>query len=70
MGLKDKTRQELEQRVKEIDNIIAQKGVGSRQLGRAVRVQRNLNLALLLGTVAVVIGLTSWLVSRSGEEDY
>ena len=60
MDLKEKTRKELEGRVKRLENIIAKKGVGSEYLEKAERVQRNLNLALILGSTAVVLGLTAW----------
>ena len=60
MDIKEKTRKELEDRVKRLENLIAKKGVGSEYLGKAERVQRNLNIALILGTTAVVVGITAW----------
>lgn len=60
MDIKEKTRKELNERVKKLEDIIAKKGVGSEYLGKAERVQRNLNLALILGSTAIALGLTAW----------
>lgn len=68
MGIKDKTRQELEERVEELENIIARKGVGSSYLQKAERIQRDVNIALLLGATTAVLGLTAWAVYKSKGE--
>ncbi len=68
MGIKDKTRQELEERVKELENMIARKGVGSSYLQRAERIQRDVNIALLLGATTAIVGLTAWAVYKSRGE--
>jgi len=60
MDVKEKTRKELEQRVRQLEDIIAKKGVGSDYLEKAERIQRNLNLALIMGAAAVTLGLTAW----------
>jgi len=62
MDVKEKARKELEDRVKKLENIIAKKGVGSEYLEKAERMQRNLNLALIIGSTAVILGLTAWSV--------
>lgn len=62
MELKNKTRAELEDKVRKLERIIATKGVGSKQLQRAERIQRDINLALILGGLTVVIGLTAWTI--------
>ncbi len=68
MGIKDKTRQELEQRVKDLEDIIAHKGVGSSYLQKAERIQRDVNIALLLGATTAIIGITAWAVYKSRGE--
>ncbi|NGP77864.1 hypothetical protein G3570_14545 [Balneolaceae bacterium YR4-1] len=68
MGIKDKTRKELEERVRELENIIAHKGVGSSYLQKAERIQRDINIALLLGATTAVVGLTAWAVYKSRGE--
>ena len=60
MDIKDKTRRELEKIVEKLENLIASKGVGSEYLQRAERAQRDLNLALMIGSAAVVLGFTAW----------
>jgi hypothetical protein len=62
MDIKDKTRRELEKRVEQLEGLIASKGVGSEYLQRAERAQRDLNLALMIGSAAVVLGFTAWAI--------
>lgn len=62
MDLKNKTRSELEDKIEKLERTIAKKGVGSKQLARAERIQRDVNLALILGGVTVVLGLTAWTI--------
>ena len=69
MDIKGKTRKELEKRVEKLERMIARKGVGSEYLQKAEKVQRDINLALILGTSAVVLGLAFWAASHFGEED-
>lgn len=64
MDLKNKTRAELEDKVRKLERLIATKGVGSKQLQSAERIQRDINLALILGGVTVVLGLTAWTVYK------
>lgn len=64
MSLKKKTQKELQDKIKEIEHLIAEKGVGSDYLSRAERVQRDLNLALILGGTAAVLGATAWAVFK------
>lgn len=64
MDLKSKTRAELEDKIKKLEDVISKKGVGSRQLARAERIQRDVNLALILGGVTVVLGLTAYTVYK------
>lgn len=64
MSLKDKTRAELEEKVSRLEKMIAKKGVGSKQLARAERIQRDINLALILGSVTLVLGITAWSIYK------
>jgi hypothetical protein len=68
MSLKNKTKKELQNRVKELEDIIAKKGIGSDYLSKAERIQRDVNLALILGGTAVLIGATAWVLLKSREE--
>jgi len=64
MAFKEKTRKELEDKVEKLENLIAKKGIGSDYLSRAERVQRDINLALILGATTAVLGLTAWTIYR------
>ncbi len=68
MKLKEKSKEELENKIKELENIIAEKGVGSSYLSKAERVQRDLNLALILGGVTAILGITAWSLYKFKEE--
>ncbi|MFO7799658.1 hypothetical protein [Rhodohalobacter sp.] len=57
MKLKDLSREELEK-------LIAEKGIGSEYLNRAERIQRDVNLALLVGSATVLLGLTAWTIYK------
>lgn len=57
MKLKDLSREELEK-------LIAEKGIGSEYLNRAERIQRDVNLALLMGSATVLLGLTAWTIYK------
>ena len=68
MSLKEKTRKELEEKVEALENLIAKKGIGSDYLEKAERIQRDLNLALILGTTATLLGITALVVYKIKEE--
>ncbi|MGN8226895.1 hypothetical protein [Gracilimonas sp. BCB1] len=68
MSLKNKTKKELQNRVKELEGIIAKKGIGSDYLSKAERIQRDVNLALILGGTAALIGATAWALLKSTDE--
>lgn len=68
MSLKKKTQKELQEKIEEIENLIAEKGVGSDYLSRAERVQRDLNLALILGGTAAVLGATALAIYKFRDE--
>lgn len=64
MALKEKTKKELEEKVDRLEHLIAKKGIGSNYLSRAERVQRDINLALILGATTAVLGITAWTIFR------
>lgn len=69
MDLKKRTREELEERVRKLENIIAKKGIGSQYLARAERIQRNINLAIIVGGAALVIGVAALAVYNHKEHE-
>jgi len=68
MSVKEKTRKELENRVEKLERLIAKKGIGSEYLGRAEKVQRNLNLAIFLGATTVAVGVAAYIAYKVREE--
>ncbi|MEQ9303965.1 MAG: hypothetical protein RJQ14_08620 [Marinoscillum sp.] len=54
-------KQELETRVKSLENLIERKGIGSKQLDKARKTQRYLNITVLGVTVAAIVGIAAWL---------
>jgi len=64
----NKTRDALERRVKELEGVIARKGVGSDYVQKARRIQRDANIALMLGAAATVAGIAAWVLMSSGDE--
>lgn len=68
MDIKEKSRQELEEKIEELEDIIARKGVGSGYLKKAERIQRDLNIALVLGTAVTAFGLTAWVLYKLKQE--
>ena len=69
MDLTKKAKNELENRLDAIENFIASKGVGSSYLTRAKKVQRNINIALVLGGAITVVGLAAWLLSGNDDDE-
>jgi hypothetical protein len=69
MNITEKAKTELDKRVQRIEDFIAEKGVGSSYLSRAKRVQRNVNLALVLGGILTLAGLTAWALTSSHSDD-
>ena len=65
--MKNKTIEKLERRVGELEDLISRKGVGADYVKKAQRVQRDVNLGLILGTVAAA-GLASWILLSSSDE--
>lgn len=68
MNITKVAKEGLEKRVKRIEDFIAQKGVGSAQLAKAKRIQRNINLAIVLGSFITLAGITVWVLHNMDDE--
>jgi len=69
MEFNEKIKEELEGRIKTLEDFIADKGIGSKQLTKAKKAQRNLNLAIFVGSLITIAGVTIWAMSSNSEED-
>ena len=68
MSIKDKALNEVETRIEKIERAIAKNGVGSNYLSKAERIQRDVNIGLALGGIALIAGATAWaLLSKSDD---
>ncbi len=62
-------KQELENRVKALEDLIETKGIGSKQLNKVRKTQKYLNITVLGVTVVAAIGLAAWMSLHDDEED-
>ena len=69
MDIKEKAKAELESRIRKVEDLIAEKGVGSSYLSRAKKVQRNINLGIFVGGIVAIAGLTAWALSKNNREE-
>jgi len=69
MEFSKQIKDELEGRIKKVEDFIAERGVGSKQLRKARNVQRNVNLAILAGSIITLAGITLYTISRMGDHD-
>jgi len=60
MDITKQAKEQLEKRVKDLEDFIANKGVGAAQLAKAKRIQRNVNLAIFVGSFITIAGITVW----------
>ncbi len=68
MDITKQAKEQLEKRIKKVEDFIASKGVGSAQLAKARRVQRNINLAIILGSFITLAGITVWVLNNMDED--
>jgi hypothetical protein len=57
-------REEFEARVKRLENYIEEKGLGSKQLKKAKKVQRGMNTIVFLGSLITIAGIVIWKISK------
>lgn len=69
MEFNETIKADLEGRIKKLENFIADRGIGSKQLSKARNVQRNVNLAVLAGSLITIAGITVWVLRRNSQED-
>jgi hypothetical protein len=69
MDISEKVKTELEGRIKKIEDFIADRGLGSKQLQKARKAQRNINLAVFAGSLIAIAGITVWALSSNSDAD-
>lgn len=69
MEFSKQIKDEFDARITQIENLIANRGVGSKQLKKARKAQRDANLAILAGSVITITGITIWAISRLSKND-
>ncbi len=57
-------KEEFEARINKIERFIEDKGLGSKQLEKAKKVQRSLNAIAFLGGLITIAGVVIWSVSN------
>lgn len=67
MSIKEKTIEQLESKIENIENFISENGIGSKYLSRAEQVQRDVNLGLAVTGFIGLAGLTAWAVMKSSD---
>ena len=57
-------KKEYDERIKRLEGFIEEKGFGSRQLKKARKVQKTVNVSVFLGGLITLAGLTIWALNR------
>lgn len=68
MEFTNKIKEELEGKIKSLEDYIAENGIGSKQLNKAKKVQRDGNLALVVGSLITIAGIAIWASSRNSDD--
>jgi hypothetical protein len=68
MDIATKAKEGIESRLKSIEHFIEEKGLGSSYLTKARRTQRNVNLAIAVGTLVTMAGISIWLFNSSRKD--
>jgi hypothetical protein len=69
MDITKQAKEQLEKRIKKIEDFIASKGVGSAQLAKARRIQRSINLAIFAGSLITIAGIAVWVMHNMEEDE-
>ncbi len=68
MDIAQKAKENLQQRISDIENFINDKGLGSGYLNKAKKAQRNVNIALIAVGAITAVGLAAWALSKEEED--
>lgn len=68
MEFNNKIKEELEGRIKGLEDFIEKNGIGSKQLSKAKKVQRDGNIALFVGGLVAIAGVAIWAINRNDDD--
>ncbi len=68
MEINQKIKEDLEGRIRKLEDFIESKGLGSARLSKAKKMQRNVNLAVFLGSMVTIAGVAFWVLGRNHED--
>ncbi len=57
-------KEEFDARIQKLESFIEDKGLGSKQLKRAKRIQRKVNATIFLGGLITVAGIAIWALNK------
>ena len=69
MDITEKAKEQLEKRIQKVEDFISERGIGASYLQRARKLQRNLNIAIVMASVITLAGITVWAINKMDEED-
>lgn len=67
MSIKEKTLEQLESKIENIEQFISENGIGSGYLSKAEQVQRDVNLGLAVAGFVGLAGLSVWAIMRNSD---
>lgn len=57
-------REEFEARVKKLEGLIEQRGLGSKKLNKARKLQKKVNAFIFLGSLITIAGVALWAFNK------
>jgi len=57
-------KQEFDARIQKLESLIEDRGLGSKQLKRARKIQKQVNATIFLGGLITFAGIAVWMLSR------
>ena len=69
MKIIENMEEELKGRIKDLEDLIEEKGIASKELKKIRKIHRNINLAVIVGSLITVAGITAWAVSSVSKKN-
>lgn len=68
MEINQKIKEDLEGRIRKLEDFIESKGLGSSRLSKAKKIQRNFNIVVFVGSLVTIAGVAFWALNRDSED--